>query len=120
MQVELSGKNMDLNPTIERFATEKLGRLARFNSHLQRVEVVVAHERTHEPNGRFTALATLIADGRLIMRGEDHGETPRVAVDRLVEQLGERLEREHALKTDHHRRVTAAERRFDETHEGGE
>ncbi|HEX5416577.1 MAG TPA: ribosome-associated translation inhibitor RaiA [Chloroflexota bacterium] len=118
MEVVLSGKNLELNPTIEHFATEKLSRLMRFNSHLQRVEVVIAHERTHEPNGRFTALANLIADGRLMMRGDDHGQTPQVAVDRLVEQLGERLEREHAQTTDHHRRETAVERRFDETHEG--
>jgi len=112
MRVVLSGKNMDLTPSLEQLATEKLARLERYNARLDRVEVVIAHERTHEPSGRFTALATLIAQGRLIMRGEDHAETPQAAVDCLVDQLSQRLEREHAFKTDHHLRATAAERQF--------
>lgn len=116
MRVVLNGKNMDLSPALEHFATEKFSRLARYNAHLERVEVVIAHERTHEPNGRFTALATLIADGRLIMRGEEHAATPEAACDCLFDQLSNRLEREHHLKTDYHRRATAAERQFaDET-----
>jgi ribosomal subunit interface protein len=118
MRVVLNGKNMDLTPSLEHFATEKLSRLERYDARLDRVEVVIAHERTHEPSGRFTALATLIASGRLIMRGEDHAQTPQAAVDCLVDQLSQRLEREHAQKVDHHRRTTAAERRFAEATEG--
>jgi len=120
MRVVLNGKNLDLTPALEYFATEKLSRLARYNAHLERIEVVIAYEHTREPSGRFTALATLIADGRLIMRGEDHAATPQAAVDCLVDQLSARLEREHAFMVDHHRRETAAARQFAEATENEE
>ena len=95
MQVNLTGKNMVLSDPLERYATDKFSRLARYQHDLEHVDVEITLQSTREVQGHYVCQANLIAAGRLLLRGEERAGDPYVAIDTLVDSLEQRLDRQH-------------------------
>ncbi len=106
MDVRLTGKNMVLGDAVERYARRKFGKLVRYGRDLESVEVEVTRQATRDVQNHYVCQANLIARGRLILRGEERAAEPRVAIDALVDQLEQQLQRRHE-RIESRRRLTA-------------
>jgi ribosomal subunit interface protein len=106
LQVNLTGKNMDLGDDLEVFIRGKFRRIDRFVPRNSYFDVVVSREPTKEVQEHYVAQANLIGSGSLVMRGEERAADPHVAVDTLVDRLEERLSRQHSF-IESERRITA-------------
>src|SRR5690606_8378062 len=106
MRVLLRGKNLILTDAMQRFAEEKFGRLAQRRPDLDRVEVEVSRQATHEIEHHFTVQANLIAERRLVLRAEEQAADARVAIDTLVDKVERLLQRQHEQQ-ESDRRLTA-------------
>ena len=47
MQINITGKHMDLTPAIEEYANEKAQRLTRYFDRIEQIEVVISSEKKH-------------------------------------------------------------------------
>lgn len=106
MDVRLTGKNMALSDAVERYATRKFGKLARYRPDLDSADVEITRQATRDVQDHYVCQANLIARGRLILRGEERAAEPRVAIDTLVDQLEQQLQRQHE-RIESRRRLTA-------------
>jgi ribosomal subunit interface protein len=95
MEVIVSGKNVILTDEIQRYAADKIQRLARFEPKLDRVNVEITLQATRDVENHYVVQANLLGAGRLLMRGEVHAAEPKVAIDTLVDTLEERFQRLH-------------------------
>jgi len=87
MELLLRHAEGNLSDTERSYAERKLGRLERYFSGADRVELV--HRLEH---GQHVLTATVFAGG-LTVRGEQKDSSARAAIDRLSDQLEERLKR---------------------------
>lgn len=88
MQINISGRHMDISPSMDEYAQKKCDRLTRFYDRIQQVDVVVtkpgrefdveliAHVDSHDP---------FIAQ----VQAEDYHACVDSAVDKLSRQLAE-------------------------------
>lgn len=105
MNVLLTGKNMVLTDVIEGYARQKFQRLARYRPDLDRADVELTQQATRDVQDHYVGQANLIAEGRLVLRGEERAADPHVVIDALVDLLEQQLQRQHE-RIESRRRVT--------------
>jgi putative sigma-54 modulation protein len=91
MDMQITGKNIEILPAVRDYMTRKLGKINRFLPNLVSFEVVAAEEKTRNPDQRFIVQATLDNKGTLI-RGEERGLDLYTATDKVVEVLNRQIE----------------------------
>jgi len=105
MHVLLTGKNIVLSDAVEQDARRKFQRLVRHRPDLERADVELTRQPTRDIQDHYVCQANLIAEGRLVLRGEERAADPLVAIDALVDMLERRLQRQHE-KIESRRRPT--------------
>jgi putative sigma-54 modulation protein len=91
MDMQITGKNIEILPAVRDYMTRKLGKVNRFLPTLISFEVVATEEKTRDPDHRFIVQATLDSKGTLI-RGEERGQDLYTATDKVVEVLNRQIE----------------------------
>jgi putative sigma-54 modulation protein len=91
MEMQITGKNIEILPAVREYMTRKLGKINRFLPNLLSFEVVATEEKTRDPEKRFIVQATLDNKGTLI-RGEERGQDLYTATDKVVEKLNRQIE----------------------------
>jgi putative sigma-54 modulation protein len=89
MEIKVHGKNSHVSESLERFTTEKVGKLSKFLPDITRIEVEL-YEEGKMKNHNHIAEVTVLADGpsfRTKTRSSDHRACIDIAVDRLARQL---------------------------------
>ena len=107
----LSGRGVDLDEPLRRYATEKLARVERFFDRIIKMEVELQHERNprvKSPDRVEVTVKTPLQTLRVHGEGIDHFAAIDVAADRLEMQMRkvkERLKKKH----NHHHNSSRAD-----------
>lgn len=92
MEMMITGKNLELTPTVRSYIERKVGKLGRHLPSILDANVEIAEEKTKSPQQRFVAQITLYANGA-ILRGEVRGEDLMTAIDRVEKVMTRQIER---------------------------
>ncbi len=91
MELQITGKNIELTPTVRRYAESKLGKLSRHLSNIIEAKVEISEEKTKSPQQRFVVQVTVDSSGTLL-RGEERGEDLFTAIDKVVAIMERQIE----------------------------
>ncbi|MDE3094730.1 MAG: ribosome-associated translation inhibitor RaiA [Chloroflexota bacterium] len=108
MNLVLRAHHTSVHDSFREQAEKKLGRLDRYLPRIDDVVVEVAREDTKAAAHRYTVQVTVRA-GDAILRAEERGADPRVALDEAVAVLSRQAQRHGKRLHDWHRRGAAAE-----------
>jgi len=92
MELQITGKNIELLPTVRRYIERKLGKLSRHLPNIIGAKVEISEEKTKSPQQRFVAQVTIDSSGTLL-RGEERGEDLFMAIDKAVAIMERQVER---------------------------
>ena len=92
MEIQITGKNVELLPTVRSYIERKLGKLSRHLPNISESVVEITEEKTRSPQHRFVVQVTLNSHGTLL-RGEERGQDLYTAVDRVAEVMNRQIER---------------------------
>jgi putative sigma-54 modulation protein len=108
MRVQVKARHAQVNDSVKRYAEEKLGKLAKRVHDLTVIELTLSQEHNPSIAEGHIAEAIVHAKGpKLVVRG--HATTWEAAIDRLIDKLERRVERQRDMKTHERRRRAAKE-----------
>jgi len=85
MRVELRGKHVPIDPTLRRYAQQRLHKLSRFFDHVAEAHVTASMHR-----GQYRADVLLNVDG-LLLRAEEQAHDLQAALDSAADKLERQL-----------------------------
>ena len=91
MELQITGKNLELLPAVRRYIERKLGKLGRHLPNITESKVEISEEKTKSPQQRFVVQVTVDSSGTLL-RGEERGEGLFTAIDRVAEVMERQIE----------------------------
>ena len=91
MELQLTGKNVKITPTVRRYVERKVDKLSRHLPDIIESIVEVTEEKTKSAAQRFVAQITLDSHGT-ILRGEERGDDLLVAIDKVVATMDRQIE----------------------------
>ena len=92
MDLQLTGHNVEILPTVRSYVEKKLGRLGRHLPSLNGVKVELTEQKTKSQAQRYRTQVTLEVNGTLL-RAEEQAENLLIAIDKVVPALDRQIER---------------------------
>ena len=92
MDLQLTGHNVEILPTVRSYVEKKLDKLGRHLPSINVVKVELTEQKTKSQEQRYRAQVTLEVNGTLL-RAEEPAENLLVAIDRVVPSLDRQIER---------------------------
>ena len=92
MQLQIQGKNLDINDNIRNHVNQKLGQIGRHLPGITRASVELASEDTRSQRDRVVVQVTLQVSGT-VLRAEQRAPNTRAAINAVAEVLSRRIER---------------------------
>jgi putative sigma-54 modulation protein len=92
MELQITGKNIELTPELNQYIERKLGKLDRHLPNIIESKVEIAEEKTKSRTQRFIAQVTINSSGTLL-RGEERGNDFFTAIDRVASIMDRQIER---------------------------
>ncbi|MFC1993526.1 ribosome hibernation-promoting factor, HPF/YfiA family [Chloroflexota bacterium] len=92
MELQITGKNVDLSPAARRHVEHKLGKLSRYLPSIMESVVEISEEKTKFPQQRFVVQVTVHSNTTLL-RAEERGEDLLSAVDKAAATMERQIER---------------------------
>ncbi len=86
MQINVTGKHLDISPAMEEYASRKCERLERFYDRIQTVDVVI-----DKPGREFEVELIAHVDRHDPFIGRDHATDYHACVDSVVDKLSRQL-----------------------------
>lgn len=97
MQINISGRHVDVTPALRAYVEEKMQRLERHFDHLLDVHVVFSVEKQ-----RQHVEATVHYPGGSAFADQEH-EDMYAAIDLMMDKLDSQVRRQKEKRSDHHR-----------------
>jgi len=91
MELQITGKNMELTPAVRRYIERKLGRLNRHLPNIIESKVEVSEERTKSPQQHFVVRVSVAGSGTRL-HGEERGKDLFTAIDKVATIMTRQLE----------------------------
>jgi len=91
MELQITGKNIDLSPPVRRYIERKLGKLSRHLPNITGFEIEIFEEKTKSPQQRFVVQVTVDSSGTLF-HGEERGEDLFTAIDKVAATMDRQIE----------------------------
>lgn len=113
MEIKMTGKNMELAPSVRSYIEKKLQKLSRHLNNIAESDIEITEEKTRDPENRFVAQLTVDHSGTLL-RAEERGEDLFTAVDRVEAVIRRRIERYKGKLYDKGRGTSAVKSGFNE------
>jgi len=113
MELQITGKNIDLSPTVRRYVERKLVRLSRHLPNIVGFKVEIFEEKTKSPQQRFVVQATVDSSGTLF-RSEERGEDLFTAIDKVAATMNRQIEHYKGKRYDKGRGSSLARGEFSE------
>ncbi len=101
MQIDIRGRNVQVNDELREHAERRLGKVAKQVSDLARLEIEISRERNPRVADCFVAEATLYLKG-VTLRACDRSDGMTHAVNQMVDELARQVKR-HREKLRHRR-----------------
>lgn len=95
MEIQITGKNLEIPPAVRDYILRKLGKANRHLSNIISFDVVVREESTRSPDQRYIVQVTINNNGTFL-RGEERGQDLYTATDRVAEVMSRQIE--HYIK----------------------
>lgn len=92
MELQVTGKNVEISQEVHLYLEKKLGKLARHLPDITESKVEIAREKAKEPQNRYVVQVTLNSRGTLL-RGEVRGKVLATAIDEVANILDRQIER---------------------------
>ena len=92
MELQVTGKNIELTPELNQYIERKLGKLDKHLPSIIESKVEIAEEKTKSRSQRFIAQVTINSSGTLL-RGEERGDDFFTAIDRVASIMDRQIER---------------------------
>ena len=113
MEIRVTGKNMELAPSVRDYIEKKLQKLSHQLNNITESNIEITEESTKDPENRFVAQLTVDHNGTLL-RAEERGDDPFTAVDRVEDVISRRIERYKGKRYDKGRGTSAIKSGFSE------
>jgi putative sigma-54 modulation protein len=107
MQIEVKGRNTQVNDELREYVERRFTKVAKQVSELARLEVELKEEKNPAIAEKVTAEATLVLKG-VTLRARDQASDPRHAINLCEEELSRQVKR-HREKRRGRRKGGAAE-----------
>lgn len=107
MELQITGTNTEITPTVRRYIERKLGKL---NRHLPKIiesKVEISEEKTRSPRQRYLVRVTVNGNGA-VFHGEERGEDLFKAIDRVAIIMTRQLEHHKGKLYDKGRGISLA------------
>jgi putative sigma-54 modulation protein len=91
MDMQISGKNIEVVPAVRDYITRKLGKINRHLPYIMAFDVVATEEKTRSPDQRFVMQVTINNKGTLL-RAEVRGQDLYSATDKVTELMNRQIE----------------------------
>jgi putative sigma-54 modulation protein len=91
MELQITGKNTEITPTVRRHAERKLRKLSRHLGNITEFKVEVTEEKTRSPEQHYVVQVTVDSNGTLL-RGEERGEDLFTAINRVAAIMDRQIE----------------------------
>ncbi len=91
MDMQISGKNIEMVPAVRDYITKKLGKINRYLPNILAFDVVATEEKTRSPEQRFVLQVTINNKGTLL-RGEVRAQDLYSAADKVAELMNRQIE----------------------------
>jgi putative sigma-54 modulation protein len=101
MQLQIKGKNVEMNDTIRAYAEEKLGRLERHLAVPTKVELELSLEKNPSIADNHIAEVTIWTKGPTL-RARESSSDWRASIDELVDKLERQAKRYQNKRRNHH------------------
>lgn len=92
MELQISGKNMEISDELHRYVEKRLGKLTRHLPRIIEAKVEISTEATKTPEQRYVVQVTLNHSGTLL-RGEHRALQLHAAIDKVAELMDRKIER---------------------------
>jgi len=92
MELQITGKNIELTPALRQLIDRKLGKLSRHLPNIVEQKVEVYEEKTKSPEQHFVVEVTLDSNGTLL-RGVERGEDLPRAINKVAAVMDRQIER---------------------------
>jgi putative sigma-54 modulation protein len=91
MDIQISGKNIEMAPAVRDYITKKLEKINRHLTNILAFDVVASEEQTRSPDQRFILQVTINNKGTLL-RGEVRAQDLYSATDKVTELMNRQIE----------------------------
>ena len=91
MALKITGKNMELTPTVRRYIERKLGKLNRYLPNIIESKVEFSEEKTKSPQQHFVVRVT-VSGNNIRLHSEERGEDLFQAIDKIAAIVTRQLE----------------------------
>lgn len=91
MEIQVTGKNIELLPKVRDYVTRKLDKVNRLLPKVFAFDVEIAEEKTRSPQQHFIVQVTINNNGTLL-RGEERGQDMFTAIDKVAEVMARQVE----------------------------
>ena len=91
MELQITGKNMELSPPVQSYIKRKLGKLSRHLPNITESKVEISEEKTRSPQQHFVVQVTVNSGTPL--RVEERGENLFMAIDKVITVMNRQIER---------------------------
>ena len=91
MELQITGRNIDLSAAVRRYIERKLGKLTRHLPKVIEFKVEILEQKTRSPRQHFAVQVTIDSSGTLL-RGEERGEDLFTAIDRVAAVMNRQIE----------------------------
>jgi putative sigma-54 modulation protein len=105
MDMQITGKNLDISAAARNYITRKLEKVNRHLTKIEAFEIVASEEKTRSSDQRFIMQVTVQNKGT-ILRGEERGPDLYTAVDKVAEVMNRQVEHYKGKLPASHRRGT--------------
>lgn len=92
MELQVTGKNIEVTASLRSLAERKITKLARFLPTIREAKVELSHEKAKSPRQRYTAQVTINSNG-VLLRGEEKAENIQTALDAVAEVMAGQIKR---------------------------
>jgi putative sigma-54 modulation protein len=92
MELQITGKNIELTPALRQLIGRKLGKLSRHLPNIKEQKVEIYAEKTRSPEQHFVVEVTLDSNGTLL-RGVERGEDLPKAINKVAAVIDRQIER---------------------------
>ncbi len=92
MELQITGKNIEISPEVRQYIERKLDKLGRHLHKIMEAKVEISEQKTKSPQQHFVVQVTIDSNGTLF-RSQERGENMLSAIDKVVEIMDRRIKR---------------------------
>ena len=119
MELQITGKKIDLTPTVRQFIERKLGKLSRHLPNITEYKVEISEEKTKSPQQHFVVQVTLDSNGTLL-RGVERGKDLLTTINKVAAVMNRQIEHYKGKLYEKGRGSSFARSEFDEEGEAAQ